>query len=55
MNYLSNRRFAKITSHSVCKTRKIAEFPALLLIKSCLPQIADSKLIKQIANEKNVR
>ena len=32
MNYLSNRRLAKVTSHWVCEIRKITEFPALFLV-----------------------
>ena len=39
MNYLSNRRSVKVTSHSVCEIRKITEFPALLLVKSYLPPV----------------
>ena len=39
MNYFSNRRFAKVTSHWVWETRKITEFSALLFVKSCLPPV----------------
>ena len=39
MNYLINRRLAKVTSHWVCKIRKKLEFPTLLLVKSCLPLV----------------
>ena len=45
MNYLSNRRLVKVTSHSVCETRKIKEFPALLLVKFFLFQV---EALKQI-------
>ena len=48
MNYLSNRRLAKVTLHSVREIRKIAEFPALLLVKSCFPPV---DTLKQISNE----
>ena len=48
MNYLSNRRLAKVTSHWVCKIRNKLEFPALLFVKSCLPQVGT---LKQMSNE----
>ena len=48
MNYLSNRRLAKVKSHSVCEIRKIMEFPTLLLVKSCFPPV---DTLKQISNE----
>ena len=48
MNYLSNRRLAKVTSHSVCEIRKITEFPALVLVKSCFPPVDTLKHIKRI-------
>ena len=51
MNYLSNRRLAKVKSHSVWEMRKITEFPARILVKSCL--LPDT--LKEISNEWNVR
>ena len=45
---LSNQRLA---SQSVCEIRKITEFPALLLAKSCLPPV---DTLKQMSNELNV-
>ena len=48
MNYLINRRLAKVTSHWVCKIRKKLEFPTLLLVKSCLPPV---DILKQISNK----
>ena len=48
MNYLSNRRLAKVTSHWVCKTRKVTKFPPLLLAESCFPPV---DTLKQISNE----
>ena len=48
MNYLSNVRLAKLASYSVYEIRKITEFPALLLVKSCLPPV---DILKQISNE----
>ena len=51
INYLSNRRLAKVKSHWVCKVRKKLEFPTLLLVKSCLPPV---DTLKQISHEWNV-
>ena len=48
LNYLSNRRLVKVTSHSVWEIRKITEFLALLLVKSCLPPV---DTLKEISNE----
>ena len=48
MNYLSNRRSVKVTSHSMYEIRKITEFPVLLLVKSCLPPV---DTLEQISNE----
>ena len=39
MNYLINRRLARVTTHRVCKIRKKIEFPTMLLVKSCLPPV----------------
>ena len=47
MNYFSNWRLAKFTSHLVCEIRKITEFPELLLVESCLPPV---DTLKQISN-----
>ena len=52
MNYLSNQRLAKVTSHWVCEIRKITEFASLLLVKSGLPPV---DTLIQISNELHAR
>ena len=52
VNYLSNRRLAKVTSHWVCKIRKVTKLPPLLLIESCFPPV---DTLKQVSNESNVQ
>ena len=48
IDYLNYWRLAKVTSDSVCETKKITEFPALLLVKPCLPP---ANTLNQISNE----
>ena len=48
INYLSNRRLAKVTFHWVCEIREITKFPALLLAESWFPPV---DTLKQISNK----